>query len=272
MYKENSNRPLSSRQRRPGSASNYHQTCQNGVLSARRPASARANDPDSARIRNITDPLYVNRNVSRDIFDLVDTTHSKLALSALPPSRHPTVTPYEFEKPRYKKPPITPQEWINQNSAPAFNIKADREERKVIVRKFIERNIDYMGEYNTDYKQKSHHDIYNLIMDSNNFNSTMLQLQAKERNIRKGNSSRQVKTALKDDHLSSIYEPRFDPFILTYQSPRDLRQQKMISLFAPSLSERNIENIRGYKHAPEYGNFSDYNNCLVRNQSAMLNR
>jgi hypothetical protein len=277
----------SARERRPGSArSNYTQF--NNVDSTKRPTSAvplttatttssRAMSPlmrniTSEKFRNITDPLYVNRHQSRDIFDTLQSTH-KMVTTVLAPSRHPTVLPNEQENlNRYKRPPICPQKWIDDNDQPEFKCDGSHEEKKKITRQFIEKNVQYMGEYKYEFRNKSPQEIYDVIMSSPSFNSTMLDLKMKERVIRSGTSSKHLKSLFSDNSKVSLHQPKFDPFIQSLQTPRDLRKQKMESLFAPAMENRTSDFGRGKSHVVEYGNFSNFNGYLNKNSSTMLNR
>jgi hypothetical protein len=59
---------------------------------------------------------------------------------------------------------------------------------------------------------------------------------------------------------------------MTKDTSRSERCQEMNMSYKTVTDNKNKDNCRGYKHAPEYGNFSLYNGMLQKNKDTALTR
>lgn len=287
MY-SNDKRPMSARERRPASSGrNNLNSCSNNStprtirssstqpFSSRPSTSRHTRSSDEQHVKLLNDPLYVNRQYyASKVFD--DDDDGVRIKPVLPPSRHPLI-PRDSSTPRlYKKPSICPDGWVARNQQPSwletadFRTLLDEDEKSKIARKFIERNRYNLVEFDHSYRGKSCGEVCEIMTSHPNFLHLMRQYTSKERKLRLGTSSRQIRSVLSHEHLQPVHLPAEDPFMITINTTREARDEKISRLFRPTLQRQKSEHIRGYAHAPEYGNFS--NLCGVLKKGSSLNR
>jgi len=184
----------------------------------------------------------------------------------LPQSRYHTlqyVTNQEPEKRRY--PLRCPPEFIDRNNEgpkPIINEFIDSEEevmqKKITAsREFILKNRHQIWKMDRRFFNKTPQEICHIMVnDDSNFNKRMEAYKNIERIINTS-SSNLISGCLKDDHLNSLGEITTDPYLMsTMGTSRVSRIEKMTTLLKPGLVHPNDSHRRGYKHAPEFGNFS----------------
>jgi hypothetical protein len=199
----------------------------------------------------------------------------------LPPSRHPTVPPVTQRSPgRYKKPLIAPQTWLAKDCEPELVMTLDfaalqnEKLKRKLSREFIEANRHRMGLYDPIYSKMNPNAICRHMMATPNFANLLLDYKAKEKGFNIG-SSMQVKATFADDGFNSLGEVQNDPFLASMKTSRGMRESRLHQMLAAS-SKANLELVhndpreltrfrRGYRHAPEYGNFSAFNGLLIAN-------
>ena len=207
-------------------------------------------------------------------------------LTILPQSRHKTVPP---EDPTLSKPhrnkgrhaaPLCPDGWIKANMTPNwFDQSRDPssgpmeiETKTKLVRDFVESHRRDLWKYDRSFANRSPREIADELIDNPGLRQMFKKFHGIERKMKLSNSDR-TKASLRDDHLNSLGEVQHDPFLQSHSTPRDARINKMTYLLqTASLGETVSPFKRGYKHATEYGNFSNFNSILAANKNAMLNR
>lgn len=90
----------------------------------------------------------------------------------------------------------------------------------------------------------------------------------------KQSNSNAVLSCLSGDRSSSKLPDSRDPFVSTLTTSREDKRSRMERLLSPALSPEYtlVKFRRGYKHTPEYGNFSQFNSVLKNNESSALKR
>lgn len=248
----------------------------------RTPQSGRSNLSSSSSARDyhliqkkvaadLNEPLIVNRGYCGTDELLIAERNGTL----LPPSKFPTVPP---PSPQNRKVLSCPTTWVDEASNPIKppSKSLTKDDKFKMSTQFIENNLGRMQEYRTEYLGKSPSAVRELIMDTDTdqFLPLWNELQHKQRARKKGTSSFQLRRCLEDDHLTSIREFQYDPYIQRLPSSREDRGRRMQTLFAPETHLHATEkpHNRGYRHAPEYGNFSNFKGHLIKNQGTMLDR
>lgn len=256
-------RPSSSRERPASGRTN--------IASVHRPISAR--DEYASRAMQLNEPLRVNRLYLSDRSELTP----RIGSTMLPPSRYPTGNvDKDNDIVRRKKPAITPQSWIDNNLAQRKGLKnPDMELKRSISQAFLDQNYGRIEEYRLEYRGQSPRTISHMMINSSHFGRELSELEHKARSVGKGTSSYQLKTCLYESNhepVHTISTP--DPNILSFNTSRKIRDEKISKLFAPEVQLHATDKKfnRGYRHIPEYGNFSSYSGHLVKNQGAILNR
>lgn len=261
-------RPASGRSNRPSSRPGSARVAM-GRPSSASPFSART----AARVTRLNEPLEVNKVYLRDTSKLTP----RIGSTMLPPSRYPTrYVDKDKDIVRRRKPPICPQSWIDSHSGERPDLsKADSEMRRTLSETFVDANAGRIEEYSYEFRGKSPRTIKEMIINSSQFGRVMGGLEHKQRSVGKGTSSFQLKSCLFEDHLEPVKKiSSYDPNILSYNTSRAARDAKRKQLFASDskLNGRDTTHVRGYRHIPEYGNFSSFSGHLVKNQGAILNR
>ena len=276
-------RPQSSRERPVSGRSNRASTS-NPQIERHRPYSANAtavdrspltSDSSASSIRRLNEPLLVNRIYLSEKSDMTP----RLGSTMLPPSRYPTqYVDKDKDVVRYKRPPICPQSWIDANNhRPLPYSKLSGEVKRNLSETFVDANIGTIQEYRLEFRGKSPRTIKELIVHSDDFGRTFSALEKQKRSVGRGSSSAQLRSCLFEGAAQPIKTiSTYDPNILSFHTSRSARDQKLKRLFtSPESNLHNIvdrSHVRGYKHIPEYGNFSALSGHLVKNQGAMLNR
>lgn len=257
----NSSRPNSSRSRPPSGRSN--------ILNTPRSASnSRPNTPTT--IKNLNEPLIVNRKYCAND----DPITPRNVPTMLPPSRYPTVYSGP-ETPPKKKVLSCPEGWIEEQKRVRPPLPNSPEIRNKIAHDFIENNHDRMHEYRFEFTNKSPRSIHTMLVNTKEFGTIMNELTHKERSRKIGTSSYQVTKCLDERSAKPVHDiSSWDPNIPSLSTSRSKRELQINRLFAPTVSLHATEKRfnRGYCHAPEYGNFSSYQGCLIKNQGTMLSR
>ncbi len=194
----------------------------------------------------------------------------------LPKSRFPTVPPRDITPPgKWKRPLTCPQKWLAQQEEKSWFEKSDfrtnlnEAEKRNIIMSFISRNKNDMWKYDPQFRNKSLNEICDDIMSQQNFLNVMRGYCLQERSQKLGTSSAKMMSAL-SNRQTAIGEICHDPFIASIHTSRMDRSERMTRLMTPSCEKSEF--ARGYRHAPEYGNFSAFNGILKSNSGAVLNR
>jgi len=205
-----------------------------------------------------------------------------------PRSSYPTVPPYE-EPPRRKRPLACPRQWIEENQKSSEYDRTTLEDpanfhiKDEIVKEFIERNRDQLGQLDQSFYNKTPREIRRLILDDSNFLSTMETLNKREKCIALGTSIN-TKECLEYNTTPSfssssssafLHEPQqhtLDPYATSLTTTRSARERKVLNLFQPAAMDVDKRHHRGYDHTPEYGNFSKFNGLLKANAGSVLKR
>lgn len=196
-------------------------------------------------------------------------------------SRFPTVMPPEdFTKPKLRRPISCPQDIVDNNAVqnwievPDMILNPlDSSEKEASTHKIILRNRGRLWKLNREFKDQTPAEISAKIesLEDRKFIPLMRSMHSKER-VLNLSSSEKVKQCLYEDNMQPVRAPNFDPFIMTMNTSRETRQDRMERLMSPSSSFVIKTNCRGYNHLPEFGTFCNFKGILNANQAAMLNR
>lgn len=175
---------------------------------------------------------------------------------------------------------ICPDGWIERNLEPNWFETIDQssalfdiEAKTHLCRDFVERNQLQLWKYSIDYLNKTPRTVADSIIDHPGFVKLMSNMHEKERKLKLSNSER-VRRAMRDDHLQTTKTTvKSDVYLQSLETSREARTDKMNYLLSSSSTiNPELPFRRGYNHAPEYGNFSQFNGLLQTNKGAMLNR
>lgn len=186
----------------------------------------------------------------------------------------PIIPVFEPEIKRYTRPLSCPQEWVTKLQEPdvfnkfSLSKNFDENAKRQLSRNFIERNRDRLWKIDIDYLDKTPRTVGSQIMKEDNFAGKMVKHVSRERILRLS-SSDETKRALTNPY---DYAAPSDPFRATCTTSRDERRYKMEQVLAPALLQHGHRHQRGYKHAIDFGNFSQYNGVLKVNQATTMNR
>lgn len=195
----------------------------------------------------------------------------------LPRSRFPTVPPIEpVPASKYRRPPIAPKWFLEQNAKPTvfdkadFRMDIDEAEKSELVDEFMSRNKHRMALYDYSYKNKKFPEIREDMMSADRFLNQMTTYAHRERSYVCGTSSARMKSLMDQSHQESIGEAK-DPFLTSLRSSRADHNQKLNNILG---THKHVpsEHTRGFRHAPEYGNFSNLNGILKSNENSVLQR
>lgn len=253
--------PRTSRMRTPIGKTN-HQTTNSGSFS---------NSEYAARANSLTYNQTIdssNIKVSRD----------KLLPPILPRSRYPTIPPIIEEVKHYPKKLCCPDNWIDKIRMQSWLEQADVstnfdfDSKEAFTRDFVQRNQHQLWKYDLQYMKMSPQQVCDhLLSNTAGFLSLMRGYQFKERALQLSSSDNMSNTLTSTKMLTLTHrEPNYDPFILSLKTSREEREQKMTKTLANNIFIK--DNRRGYKHAPEYGNFSNFCSILKTNEGATLQR
>lgn len=283
---------MSARERRPGTTgSSNRPPSQSPSLSllsksSSRPAtsSARSNQTREAKFScrkshsELNDPLVVNKTYCHE--DFRSNGHRYPPMLKPNHDRFPTVPREKLDLKKSNRPLSCPKEFIDRNLNPSWeenpqyiphvglDLKASASQH------FIENNFEYMSEFRPEYRNKSPRSLRNEIVNSAAFCSTMRELKRKEHSVKNGTSSYYVRKSLSYKGNESDNNETIDPFIMTKNTSRESRQDKMNKLLLPHTREMSLSKTfnRGYQHDPEFKNFSAFNGHLLKNKGSMLER
>jgi hypothetical protein len=253
----------SARERKPLTGRSNFSTARDSVPAS----SARSGiSLDSARKRELNDPLYVHKPYTPEI-KYVSVVERR---PALPKSRYPLIPP-DDTPPRRRRPSICPEDFIKKNTelnwfeAADFRSLLDLENKRQFARGFIERNAARMWIYDRKYLNKDHNDICEEMIQSPHFMMDMVCFHRQEKALAIGMNSDKVYAAMDERklHVPKSKEPCSDPFGRSLTTSRDDREAKMRTLLMPA-SQQSLQSIyrRGYKHSSDFGNFSTWNGVL----------
>lgn len=284
-------RPLSARQRPVSGKTNSYE---NNVDTLKRPCSAtslrdlsgvesigkdfrqRSNNGSSSQIRHAsTFGIAFGSRPATSAY-----THAPHE-SPFDRSRFPTViTPEDFTKPKLRRPISCPQEIIDNNAVQNWievpdmllePLEASEKERS--THKIVLRNRSRLWKLNRDFRDQTPSEVTAKIesLEDRKFIPLMRSMHSKER-VLNLSSSEKIKQCLNEDNMQPVREPNFDPFIMTMNTSRESRHDRIERLMSPSSSFLIKTNCRGYNHLPEFGTFCNYKGILNANQAAMVNR
>lgn len=233
--------------------------------------------------RNLNDPAIVLRPFSAEgrILD----AHKKRP-PVLPKSRYsavpeidPTLGVPSRGRGRHAL-PLCPDGWVDDNLRPNWFETLDQstalfdiESKTLLCRDFVERNRHQLGRFNIGYLGRTPRSVADELVEHPSFVKTFQLYNDRERKLRLSNSDAFKSATMKDDHLNSLGEIKQDPFLQSFDTPRDSRIAKMNHLLVSTVSSRpDSSKRRGFCFDAEYGNFSRYNGNLALNKGALLNR
>ena len=228
--------------------------------------SARSNRSlDTARIRELNDPLYVHRPYTPEIKDLAIERRP-----ALPKSRYPTIPHPDTVRVR-RKPSVCPEEFLKKNKeltwfeAADFRSLLDDENKRTFAREFIERNRDRMWVYNRKYLNQDVNDICEDMIKCPHFMMDMVCYSRQEKALAIGMNSDKIYAAMDESKLSVPKSklPSKDQFASTMTTSRTAREERISKLLLPATASNHPSiHRRGYKHNADFGNFSTWNGVL----------
>lgn len=239
----------------------------------------------SEKLRDLNDPARVLRPFSAE--GKVHDAHKKRP-PILPKSRHSAVPEIDptlgVPKKRLGRHAnlICPEGWVENNLKPNWFETLDQgsalfdiEAKTMLCREFVEKNRNQLWKYDLKYLNRTPRGVADELFDHPNFVKKFQTYHDKERKMVLSNSN-QMKAVLRDDEYNSLGEisSSQDPFLQGFNTSRNERSNKMINLLSTACSINGGASVcrRGYKHAPEYGNFSTFNGLLQANKGALLNR
>lgn len=235
-----------------------------------RPQSPSSPDP------NILRENRVKKEMRTEFYSSLFGKEQETLPPFLPKSRFPTVPPQDVSPPgKWKRPLTCPQKWIAQQEEKSwfensdFRTNLNEAEKRNIIMSFINRNKNDMWKYDPQFRNKPADEICDHIICERNFLNVMRGYCLQERSQKLGTSSAKMMSAL-SNRQTTIGEVRNDPFIASIHTSRMDRSERMTRLMTPSTEKSEF--ARGYRHAPEYGNFSAFNGILKSNSGAVLNR
>jgi len=240
---------------------------------------------DPAKVRQMNDPLHYHRPFSpKDPF----FNESKALPPVLPRSRYPTIPENEPEALR-QRPTTCPPTWLEKSQQvdvferSSMNGNLNEDLKKKYCQSFVERNLQQLWKFDTAYLRKTPRTVCGTIVNDPDYMGIMTRNIAKEKVFRLSGSD-QTKNCLTypdagfsshrgvaDPFIVSSHRGVADPFIVTLTTSRVDRERRRIALLGSS-PPADKSNRRGYKHAPEYGNFSRFNGVLKSNQAAVMKR
>lgn len=237
------------------------------------PLSGRTNRQNNSQFtglnrEQLNDPLRVLKP------NFIDSSRNPPLKPFLPESSDPTLPSPEISGRRYKRPLSCPKIYLeNQKKADLFDKSAltacVNDETKIkVCRSFIERNRDRLWKYDSNYLKKTPRSICKEMISSANFVEDITIKLKKERNFKLSNSENTAACLRYEDNSREI----FDPFMSSLSSSRDSQRSRINRLFEPSISNYERKYNRGYRHTPEYGNFSSLNSLLKKNEATSLKR
>lgn len=203
----------------------------------------------------LNDPIYVHRPFSPEV--RVMNAHIERP-PVLESSRYKTINTTEINRKDSKR-MTCPREWIQQNMERPWTeivnhtIYDNVEEKKKIVRPFIERNRDRLWQLDRKYLYQTPRTVCNDMVMKHNFIKDMSNFYKTEV-ILNSNGSQQVANCIKYDKCG------------TYDAPTSIRMNNNVPF------PNHVKQFRrGFCSIEEYGNFSRYNAVLQSNKGG-LNR
>jgi hypothetical protein len=270
---------LSSRERRPGTAGNNNRNVARSSARLRN-NSTRPTSSCQKTSEQLNDPLIVNRKYdnqprnSGNSFQPTINPHNE---------RYPTIAPNDNLLSKAKRPLTCPKAFIHSNlhpsweESPAYLPHVNESLKTSASQHFIENNYEYMQEYRQEYRDKTPRSLLRQLGSDTAFCSTMRELKKKECSVKNGTSSYHLRTALNhpgNDHNNREGGPRYDPYMSSTHTSREMHEKKMTRLFMPATKKMAHDKTfnRGYQHDSEFKNFSAFNGHLLRNKGSMLDR
>eukprot|EP01038_Epipyxis_sp_PR26KG_P007899 gene7899-10722_t len=237
---------------------------------------------DSSRNSNISFSSSVKADLNDPINIFRPFTPERKVMNAhivnppiLPKSRFPTVPlPITARKP--SRPITCPEEWIKTNQKPDLfekssfhnNLSLDSSIKKEYSQQFCERNQDQLWKFDTNYLYKTPRTVCYSLQTDPDFVTKATKFHMVEKKM-KVSGSHEAAACLIDRRIPNKI---FDPFATSITTSREEREQRVLDSLVPSITNVVKDNRRGYKHAPEFGNFSGFNAMLKQNAGATLKR
>lgn len=228
---------------------------------------------DPTKVRQMNDPLHYYRPFSpKDPF----FNESKALPPVLPRSRHPTIPDSESAALR-KRPTTCPPTWFEKSQQvdifdrSSMHGNLDEDLKKRYCQSFVERNRHQLWKFDTNYLRKTPRTVCGAIVNDPDYMGIMTRNVAKEKVFRLSGSDQTKSCLTYPDAEISSHRGVADPFIVTVTTSRVDRECRRIALLGSS-PPADKGNRRGFKHAPEYGNFSRFNSVLKSNQAAVMKR
>jgi hypothetical protein len=187
---------------------------------------------------------------------------------------------------KYIRPLVCPQRWLESQQERDWVQNKDVviqpndlpiQEKVEMTNKLIIRNRHRLWKLHPEYIGKQSpaevaQSLHN--METHKFVPIMRTLHHRERLMNLGSSEQIARAAFADEsHRVPVRQPdTFDPFIMSVNTSRQSRNDKMERMLLPATMNADGTFRRGYKHTYEYGNLSNFNGILNRNKEAMLDR
>jgi hypothetical protein len=193
--------------------------------------------------------------------------------------RFPTVQPEEVSPNKGRDKLSCPREYIAKLQSPNWSESVDMatlldEKSKVkVCREFIDRNRHRLWKFNLKYMNLDPVEVYHDILNapSTSFVGLIQGYIKRESSLNLGSSENfeknvysPVKAAKESPNSGSL------ALLNSLTTSRTSRNERLFDQAVSGL--QNSPNRRGYNHAPEYGNFSNYNALLKSNVATALNR
>lgn len=266
---------MSSRERRPQTGRSNLGDYQHRSIAEYDGASINSSSikVDPAKIKQMNDPLHFHRPFSpKDPF----YNESKALSPVLPRSRYPTIPENESDSLR-KRPTTCPPTWLERSQQvdvfdrSSMQGNLDEDLKKRYCQSFVERNRQQLWKFDTAYLRKTPRTVCGAIVNDPDYMAIMTRNVAKEKVFRLSGSDQTKNCLTYPDTGISSHRGAADPFIVTVTTSRVDRERRRVALLGSS-PPADKSNRRGYKHAPEYGNFSRFNSVLKSNQAAVMKR
>ena len=249
-------------------------------LGSARSSARSARSLTTERREQLNNPLEVFRPYSPEV------TKSDVHLvrpPILPKSRYSSVPPPDptLGVVKHKRKSICPADFITQNLAPKWYETVDQADAILNVdmkvtacREFVERNRDRLWKYDLKYMNRTPEEVADDMISSQGLLDKMKKYNSVEMKL-KLSSSEQFTKSFSDNHLKDSKSIiKRDPFMQSMKTARADKAYNMTNLLQGKSGPETLgrSNLIGYRHAPEYGTFSNFNGLIQLNKNAILNR
>jgi hypothetical protein len=278
---------MSKRERVPNSGrSNLNSARSNPAVSSRMGSARSVDTISTTRREQLQNPLEVFRPYSPEI-TVADSHINRPPI--LPKNRFLTNPPMDptLGVTKQRKKSICPDGFIEKNLAPNWfetidqgSALLDYETKIQYCRDFADRNRDRLWKFDHEFRGLTPRGVVNHMISNEGMLARMKKYDRSEKALSLS-SSEQFKAACNDDQCSTSKSIiKTDPYLMSYDTPRNVRTMKMTNLMTNSngdgtagdILQYGRKNQRGYKHTTGFGNFSNFNGLIQLNKNCSLNR